>query len=139
MVGRGTMDGVDIAAGQQVAEVVVALAVFVVVLIIDAIAIAVTDVFADVAKGDVLHVAATEVRPQVAGTHIPDTDTAHHDPPAGRGTAVGAEGRGGDQVGAGRCCCGCCLEKVSPIGTLFHGSALPFLKHGRISPPTRCA
>ena len=70
----------------------------------------------------------------VAGTLISDADAAHHDPLAGRRAAVGAEGRAGDQVGAGDGCRGRCLEKVSPIGTLFHGSAFPFLKHGRMSP-----
>ena len=46
MVGRGTMDGVDIGAGQQIAEVVVGLAIAVVVLVVDAVATAVADVFA---------------------------------------------------------------------------------------------
>ena len=35
MVGRGTMDGVDIGAGQQFAEVVVGLAIAVVVVVVD--------------------------------------------------------------------------------------------------------
>ena len=66
MVGRGTVDGVDIGTGQQVAEVVVGLAIAVVVLAVDAIATILADVFAHVANGNILHVAATEKRVLVA-------------------------------------------------------------------------
>ena len=122
MVGRGTMDGVDIRAGQQVAEVVVGLAIVVVVVIVDAIATSRCGRFR--ARRRRQHTARRRDRGTPLGRRdalISDTDAAHDDPLAGRRTAVGAEGRAGDQVGAGRRGRGRCLEKVSPIGTLFHG------------------
>ena len=135
VVGRGAVDGIDISAGQQIAEVGVGLAIAILVAAVDAIAGRVAVVRLDVADGYVLHVAAAQVRSLIAGTLVADADTAHDDAVAGRSAVAGPEGRLRDQVGTGDRGCGRGLEKVSPVGTLFHGSALPFfLKHGRTGP-----
>ena len=121
VVRRAAVNGVNIGAGQQVAEVVVSLAVLAVVMAVHLVALAVANVFADVAHGDILHVAAAQEGPQVAAALVPQTDAAHHDPVAGRRTVALAQGRAGDEVRTGRRGGGRRLEKVSPIGTLFHG------------------
>ena len=134
VVGRGAMDGVDIGAGQQVAEVDVGLAILVAIVVVDAVAGVVAEIPPHVADGHVLHVAAAKEGPLVAGTLISDADSTHDDAVARRRAVAGPQGRLRNQVGASDRGCGRSLEKVSPVGTLFHGTALPFLKHGRMGP-----
>ena len=97
VVGRGNVHGVDVGAGQQLAKIVVGLAV------VDchnarrsSPLTAVADFFAHVAHGHVLHVFAAEVAPLIAAAHIADADPAHHDAVAGRRPLVVAQRRRGD-------------------------------------------
>ena len=130
MVGRGDMHGVDIRAAEHVAKIAVHLAIFVIVLMIDAPLGAFAGTFFHVANGDVLHVGPTDERAQVVVAAIADADAGHDDPLAGGRLAAGAEGRRSDDIGAtdrgGGRRGGC--QKVSSIRgllALFHKTMIP--------------
>ena len=119
MVRRGAMDGVDVGAGQQVAEVVVGLAILGMVLIVDAFARALADLFADVAHGDILHVRVTEERPLVAGTLIADADAAHHDAVAGAGRSPAPMAEPGIRYGQAAAVAAAALRKSRRLARCF--------------------
>jgi hypothetical protein len=102
VVGGGNVNGVDVRAGQQVAEVVVGLAVLVAVVLIHPVLGVVTGALTHVADSDVLDVLAAEESPQVAASLVADADAPHDDPFAGRRAFAGARGgRPGKRSGGG--------------------------------------
>ena len=70
-------------AGEQFAEVAIGLAVGVFVLLVGSVLRRLHDPLADVADGHVLHVAAAEEGPLIAGAHVAHADPAHDDAVAG--------------------------------------------------------
>ena len=86
MVGRRDMDRINVGSSQQFTEVVVNLAVFILVVIVDAGLRFLAVLFTDVAGCDVLHIAAPEERSLITASHVADANAAHHDPVTGCGT-----------------------------------------------------
>ena len=84
MIGRGDMHRVDVRAGQQLAEVVVGLAVGVLVVFVHLALGLVAGALAHIADGHVLDIRTAQERALVAASHVADADAAHHDPVAGR-------------------------------------------------------
>ena len=101
VVGRGDVDGVDIIAGEQFAEIDICCAVAVGILAVDPLLAFIPPLFSHVADGDILHVGAAEEGVLVAGAHVADADATHHDPVAGRWGRGITEGLGGDEVRSG--------------------------------------
>lgn len=60
MVGRGHMDGIDVVAGQQIAEVGIRLAIFVAVPAVDLAFGTVADTTTDIGNRDVLNVSVAK-------------------------------------------------------------------------------
>jgi hypothetical protein len=98
MVGRGDVHGVDVAAAEELAEIMIDGAVAVTVVFVDASLGALARALFDVTDSHVLNVAAAEEGPQIAAAHIADADAAHHDPLAGRRSFLVAQGGAGDDV-----------------------------------------
>ncbi len=101
VIRRGDVHRVDVVAGEQFAKVVVGRAVGVAVFPIDLLLGGFADAAANIAHGDILHVAATEKGSLVAASHVADADPAHHDPIAGRWTRIIAQGARSNDVGDG--------------------------------------
>src|SRR5262249_43646454 len=126
VVRRGDVDSVDVGTGQQLAEVVVDLAVTVVVMLVYVFLGFLPDLFAHVAEGHVLHVLAVEKCPHVAAAHVADADASHDDPvtrwrPVGVGPGAGSEDvrRRGERTGG--------LQKIAASRLLLiaHGEKTP--------------
>ena len=101
MVGGGDVDRIDVIPGQQFAEINVGGTVLVAVFAVHAPLAIVAPSAPHVAHRHILHVAAAEKRPLVAGAHVADADPPDHDPIAGRRGGGVAERLGGDHVGGG--------------------------------------
>ena len=94
-----TVHGVDIIAGQKLAEVVINFAVFVAVFLIDAVLRPLTDISFYVTHGYVLHIAAAQEVALVAPAHVADAYAGHNDTVTWCGAAgISHHGRR-DQVG----------------------------------------
>ena len=101
MVGRGNVHRVDVGASQQFAEIVVDLAVAVLIVTIDVGLGLLAHFFANIAQGHVLHVFAIQKGALIAAALIADADAGHHNPIAGRRTAVLAQRGRGNDIGGG--------------------------------------
>jgi len=99
VVRHGQADGVEVAAPDQFAEIVVRGAALAAVVAVDGALGGVAVVLVDVADGDELDLGVAEETPHVAGAHAADADGAHDGAVARRGGAVGAPGRRGDDGG----------------------------------------
>ncbi len=73
------MDGVDVVSRQQLAKVVVSLAITVLVVLVGSLLGGLTDAFSDVGNGDVLHIGTTKKGPLIGGAHVANADAAHDD------------------------------------------------------------
>ena len=114
VVGRADQDGVDVGAGQHVAEIVVVLAVLVLVVIVDDPLGVLAMAAHDIADGDHLDLGKAQEAVHVAGSLAAAADRRHDDPLAGRSPAVAPQRGRRDHVGNGDRRPGR-LEKPSPV------------------------
>ena len=86
VVGGGNVNGIDVVAGQQFAEVVVGGTVAVAVAGVDPILRRLQVVLSHIAYRDILHVAAGQKGVLIAGALVADADPPEHHSVAGWGS-----------------------------------------------------
>ena len=99
MVRSGDVDGVDILAGEQLAEIHIGFAVLVAMFPVNLVFALVADVAAHVANGHVLDERVVEEVAHVAAAHVAEADAPHDDAVARSWRLSIAEGTGRDDGG----------------------------------------
>ena len=92
VVGRGDMHGVNVLTGEQLAEVVIDLAIGVVIVVVGPLFRLSPLLVLHVANGDILHVFASQEFALVAGALIADANAGDDNPVASGRTIVGPQG-----------------------------------------------
>ena len=117
MIAGGHQTGVDVLAGDKLAEIGIRLAILILVLFVDEVLLLLENIALDITDGDHLGVGIAQEGTHHRGTARANTDTADRDPVVGRDLPVFAKSGGGynprgaasGDEGAGRS-----LEKRTP-------------------------